>query len=49
MHNQQVGLGGDGEFNRGAGGIDRGGDAGDGAGIFDLEAVDRAVEIRKRF
>jgi hypothetical protein len=45
MHDEQIRLRGDGEFHRGEAGVHGGGEARDGAGIFHLQAVDRAVVV----
>ena len=45
MDDEQIRLGGDGEFDRGEAGIHGGGDAGDRAAIVHLQSVRRAVVI----
>jgi hypothetical protein len=47
MDNEQIGTGGGGHFDGGEGGVHGGGDPGDGAGVFDLQSVGRALVVIK--
>ena len=49
MHDHKARAGGDGQFDRGQRSINAGGDFRHGAGILDLQAVDRAVPIGVSF
>ena len=49
MDDEQIGAGRRRQLEGGEGAVHRGGDAGDDAGVFHLQAVDRSVPVGKSF